>query len=413
MVGKYSILIVALFFGAMTGVLPRASTSTQKIVNPLFVKKPQLKLRYNYFVKMLAKHSPELKSSFEKAFSWGFRAAKRFTLDKQAEDQFLDELEADTKLAPVYKEALFSFSEDMNPSSWGKIILGTAGGIAAVVVLAATVMWYRDKRQAERERLAADEEDRMRQIYAETLRHRSRVPTELHVPALHCGAGHHVVPLLPPVEQNGGADSSNVSQENSFDIWGLNSLYQSDDNWMNLEETLSSKNLKQFFDIKEGQDSYLEAGLIASIQEAMWTGYCQDMENTQTVGLQELQSHKKIRDTSIGACKNLVLWQTALRALANRLRDRKISKNASFGILNKMINGRRVKMYYLCESGFDQENPTLKAVSFFDQNGFPLNDIKSTDVLGFEFCGRIANMPGDQKLTDLFNAFLLASPVHS
>jgi hypothetical protein len=171
MVGKYSILIVALFFGAMTGVLPRANTSAQKIVNPLFVKKPQLKLRYNYFVKMLAKHSPELKSSFEKAFSWGFRAAKRFTLDKQAEDQFLDELEADTKLAPVYKEALFSFSEDMNPSSWGKIILGTAGGIAAVVVLAATVMWYRDKRQAERERLAVEAADQKRRLEQEWDQH--------------------------------------------------------------------------------------------------------------------------------------------------------------------------------------------------------------------------------------------------
>jgi hypothetical protein len=161
MVGKsvvvLSILIsgVAVFPGSLSArSAPKAVVSSRnapKVVVPLFVKKPRLKVQYNFFVKVLTKQAPDIKIAFEKAFAWGFKPAKRSDADKKAETALLDALEADTKLAPVYKEAIFTFSEDMHPSPWGKMILGSVGGIAVTAALVAAGMWYRDKRRAERE----------------------------------------------------------------------------------------------------------------------------------------------------------------------------------------------------------------------------------------------------------------------
>ncbi|MEI7580774.1 MAG: hypothetical protein WCJ17_03160 [bacterium] len=163
MVGKsvvvLSILIsgVAVFPGSLSArSAPKAVVSSRnapKVVVPLFVKKPRLKVQYNFFVKVLTKQAPDIKIAFEKAFAWGFKPAKRSDADKKAETALLDALEADTKLAPVYKEAIFTFSEDMHPSPWGKIILGSVGGIAATAALVVAGMWYRDKRRVERERV--------------------------------------------------------------------------------------------------------------------------------------------------------------------------------------------------------------------------------------------------------------------
>jgi hypothetical protein len=168
MVGKsvvvLSILIsgVAVFPGSLSArSAPKAvvsSTNAPKVVVPLFVKKPRLKVQYNFFVKVLTKQAPDIKIAFEKAFAWGFKPAKRSYADKKAETALLDALEADTKLAPVYKEAIFTFSEDMHPSPWGKMILGSVGGIAVTAALVAAGMWYRDKRRAEQERAEVERE---------------------------------------------------------------------------------------------------------------------------------------------------------------------------------------------------------------------------------------------------------------
>ena len=166
-----SILIsgVAVFPGSLSarsapkGVV--SSRNAPKVVVPLFVKKPRLKVQYGFFVKILTKQAPDIKIAFEKAFAWGFKPATRSDADKKAETALLDALEADTKLAPVYKEAIFTFSEDMHPSPWGKIILGSVGGIAATAALVAAGMWYRDKRRAAQERVDSDrvERDRVEQ----------------------------------------------------------------------------------------------------------------------------------------------------------------------------------------------------------------------------------------------------------
>lgn len=168
MVGKSVVVLSVLIFGVAVfpGSLsarsaPKAVVSSRnapKVVVPLFVKKPRLKVQYNFFVKVLTKQAPDIKIAFEKAFAWGFKPAKRSDADKKAETALLDALEADTKLAPVYKEAIFTFSEDMHPSPWGKMILGSVGGIAVTAALVAAGMWYRDKRRAEQERAEVEQE---------------------------------------------------------------------------------------------------------------------------------------------------------------------------------------------------------------------------------------------------------------
>jgi hypothetical protein len=162
MVGKSVVVLSVLIFGVAVFPVslsarsaPKAVVSSRnapKVVVPLFVKKPRLKVQYNFFVKVLTKQAPDIKIAFENAFAWGFKPAKRSDADKKAENALLDAVEADEKLAPVYKEAIFTFSEDMHPSPWGKIILGSVGGIAATAALVAAGMWYRDKRRAAQER---------------------------------------------------------------------------------------------------------------------------------------------------------------------------------------------------------------------------------------------------------------------
>ena len=170
MVGKSVVVLSVLIFGVAVFPVslsarsaPKAVVSSRnapKVVVPLFVKKPRLKVQYNFFVKVLTKQAPDIKIAFENAFAWGFKPAKRSDSDKKAETELLDLLDAHLQLAPVYKEAIFTFSEDMHPSPWGKIILGSVGGIAATAALVAAGMWYRDKRRAAQEQRAQAARDK-------------------------------------------------------------------------------------------------------------------------------------------------------------------------------------------------------------------------------------------------------------
>jgi len=428
MVGKSVVVLSVLIFGVAVfpGSLsarsaPKAVVSSRnapKVVVPLFVKKPRLKVQYNFFVKVLTKQAPDIKIAFEKAFAWGFKPAKRSYADKKAETALLDALEADTKLAPVYKEAIFSFSEDMHPSPWGKMILGSVGGIAVTAALVAAGMWYRDKRRAEAERRKQvklqmrrdnwrvsweyEEEKKRKELLAE-----EQFQNELDEAQ---SLLKEQLALIKAKKNDAEAEHEQAGRSKSL-LYTRNCLKEQltlkieSDPLPEMRCNLTPAQLndmKQLFGIESGTSDAESSVFVESRETAIWTAYCKDMASFMPQTKQEiLHINREYRDLSRGGWCNIKMWQDAQRALNKRIELVASDLTAAaLGVLGKGISNLPEIpdiFYYLRTGATVPENKIV----FFDADGVEVEGALLGSVEKFDFLGRIANTPKTQKLTEL------------
>lgn len=407
MVLKRILLGVVVFFISGESALPRSGSGVQKLSEPFFVKKPRLKMQYTFFIKVLSKHAPELKPAFEKAFSWGFRAAKRSSADKQAEDALLDALETDVTLAPAYKEAIFVFSEDMNPSPWGKIILGSIGGITATVVLAATVMWYRDKRQAERERLLAEQRlaAERKQRFLEGQRALAQRDSVMEHQAAQEQARADDLSFVKmrnamlTKETAGQPNVDPVAVEEQKQLRHIQAELQ--------RRGVAFNKIKELMGI-ELSSPELEKQCIESREAAIWQAYCKDVRCDVKL--------REYRDRSHLMWATLDLWRNAVAALHQHLillsgpdgPDISQFPALVLGILGRLNPETKTpQIFYYVRTVMNGKNN----VTFFGADGFEIKDV--TDFSHVDFLGRIANTtrPNGNKLTQLIEFIASISAV--